>query len=69
MALLAVPLGVGTGFLVALAAVAVINVTYLGLVRPRLARWGATNDEAGRAMPGDGIAGPHALCSTRAAVG
>ena len=66
VALLAVPLGAGTAFLVALAAVAVTNVTYLGLVRPRLARWGATNDEAGRAMPGDGIAGPHALRSTRA---
>lgn len=66
VAMLTVPLGAWTGFLVALAAVAVTNVTYLGLVRPRLARWGAANDEAGRAMPGDGIAGPHALCSTRA---
>lgn len=66
VALLAVPLGAWTGFLVALAAVAVANVTYLGLVRPRLARWGATNYEAGWPMPGDDIAGPHARCSTRA---
>ena len=64
--LLAVPLGARTGFLVALAAVAVTNAAYLGLVWPRLARWGATDDEAGRAMPGDGIAGPRAFCSTRA---
>lgn len=66
VAMLTVPLGAWTGFLVALAAVAVTNVTYLGFVRPRLARWGASTDEARRAMPGDGIAGPHAFCSTRA---
>lgn len=66
VAMLTAPLGAWRGFLVALATVAVTNVTYLGLVRPRLARWGATADEAVRAMPGDGIAGPHAFCSTRA---
>ncbi len=66
VALLEVPLGAWTGFLVALATAAAANVTYLGLVRPRLARWGATNYEAGWPMPGDDIAGPHARCSTRA---
>jgi hypothetical protein len=66
VALLADPLGAWTGFLVVLAAQAVTAVTYFGLVRPRLARWGATDYEAVQPMPGDDIAGPHARCTTRA---
>ena len=66
VALLADPLGAWNGFLVALAAQAVAAATYLGLVRPRLARWGATDYEVGQPMPGDDIAGPHARCTTRA---
>jgi hypothetical protein len=64
--LLADPLGAWTGFLVVLAAQAVAAVTYFGLVRPRLARWGATDYEAVQPMPGGDIAGPHARCTTRA---
>jgi hypothetical protein len=64
--LLAGSLGAWTGFLVALAVQAVAAVTYLGIARPRLARWGATGYEAAQPMPGDDIAGPHALCTTRA---
>jgi hypothetical protein len=66
VALLADPLGAWTAFLVALAAQAAAAVTYLGLVRPRLARWGATDYEAAQPMPGDDIAGPNARCTTRA---
>ena len=66
VALLAVPLGAVRGFLAALTALAVAAVTYLGLFRRRVVRWGATDDEAGRAMPGDDIVPPAARCTTRA---
>jgi hypothetical protein len=41
------------GWWVALAAVAVVLVCYQFLLRPRMARWGATDEEVDRAMPGD----------------
>lgn len=36
-----------------MAAGGVALVVYVGLVRPRLFRWGATNEEAERVLPGD----------------
>lgn len=66
VALLAGPLGILRGFLVALAAVAAVDLTYLGFIRPWQVHWGATGEEAIRPMPGDDIAGPSARCTTRA---
>ena len=66
VALLAIPLGAVRGVLVALAAVAVAVVAYLTVLRPRLVRWGASDEEVARPMPGDDIAGPGARCTTRA---
>ena len=66
VALLAVPPGALRGFLAALTALAVAAVTYLGLFRRWVVRWGATEDEAGRPMPGDDIVPPGARCTTRA---
>jgi hypothetical protein len=66
VALLAVPLGAFWGFLIALTALAVATVTYLGLFRRWVVRWGATDDEARRPMPGDDIVPPSARCTTRA---
>ena len=42
VALLAGPLGILRGFLVALAAVAAVDLTYLGFIRPWQVHWGAT---------------------------
>jgi hypothetical protein len=39
---------------------------YLGVIRPWQVRWGATDDEARRPMPGDDILGPSAGTTTRA---
>ena len=66
VALLAGPLGAVRGFLVALAAVAAADLTYLGFIRPWQVHWGATSDEAIRPMPGDDITGSSARCTTRA---
>jgi hypothetical protein len=66
VALLAIPLGAVRGFLAALTALAVAAVTYLALFRRRVVRWGATDDEAGRPMPGDDLVPPSARCTTRA---
>ena len=54
------------GFLVVLGAVATTVAAYLGLTRPWQVRWGATEDEATRPMPGDDILGPDAGSTTRA---
>ena len=59
-------LGGVLGSLVLLAAVAAAVAAYLGLIRPWHLRWGATKDEAGRPMPGDGILGPGTGFTTRA---
>jgi hypothetical protein len=45
------------GWWAALAAVVVVLICYLFLVRPRFARWGATPEEVDRAMPGDELLG------------
>jgi hypothetical protein len=59
-------LGGLVGSLVVAGVVVASVAIYLGLVRPWQVRWGATADEAARAMPGDGILSPGALPTTRA---
>jgi hypothetical protein len=54
------------GSLVVLAAVAAAVGAYLGLIRPWQVRWGATDDEVRRPMPGDDILGPGAGSTTHA---
>ena len=58
-------LGGVLGWLVVLAAVAATVAAYLGLIRPWHVRWGATKDEVGPPMPGDGILGPGTAFTTR----
>jgi hypothetical protein len=59
-------LGWALGILVALlVAVAVIG-TYLQVLGPWQRRWGATDGEVRRAMPGDGLLRPEAPSTTRA---
>ncbi len=41
-------------------------VAYAKLLRPRIVNWGATEEEASRAMPGDGVVPDAALQTTRA---
>jgi hypothetical protein len=59
-------LGEVVGSLVVLGVVVAAIAVYLGLIRPRQVRWGATADEVARSMPGDGILGPGAPSTTRA---
>jgi hypothetical protein len=59
-------LGGLVGSLVVAGVVVAAVAIYVGLVRPWQVRWGATADEAARAMPGDGILGPRAPSTTRA---
>ena len=65
-ALLAAPLGTVPGILAAFAALTAVTVTYFGVLRPRLVRWGATDEEVAWPMPGDDIAAPGGRCTTRA---
>jgi len=44
----------------------VLVLTYLALIRPWQLRWGATNDEIKRTMPGDDIVGEPSFNATRA---
>jgi hypothetical protein len=53
------------GWWVALTAVAVVGVAYRFVLRRRLARWGATDEEVRRVMPGDDVLGA-APSTTRA---
>jgi hypothetical protein len=62
MAWLSPAAGIALGFLIA---VAVIG-TYLIALGPWQRRWGATDEEVGRAMPGDGLLRPVAPTTTRA---
>lgn len=64
--LLTRPLGTVPGLLTAAAAQVAAVVFYLSFMRPRQVRWGATDEEVARPMPGDDIAGPRARCTTRA---
>jgi hypothetical protein len=59
-------LGGVLGSLVALMMAAAVVAAYLGVIRPRQVRWGATDNEARRPMPGDDILGPGAGSTTRA---
>jgi hypothetical protein len=64
LGLLIVWLGSALGILVGLLiAVAVIG-TYLRVLGPWQRRWGATDDEVRRAMPGDGLLRPDAPSTT-----
>ena len=65
-ALLAVSLSAVRGFPVTVAAAAVAVIAHLGVLRPRLVRWGATDEEVARPMPCDNIASPGARSTTRA---
>ena len=65
-ALLAAPLGTVPGILAALGVLTAVSVTYLSVLRPRLVRWGATDEEVAWPMPGDNIAAPGGQCATRA---
>ena len=57
-ALLAAPLGTVPGILAALGVLTTVSVTYFSVLRPRLVRWGATDEEVAWPMPGDDIAAP-----------
>jgi hypothetical protein len=59
-------LGGVAGSLVVLTAVLAAVAAYLTLIRPWQVRWGATDDEARRPMPGDDMLGPGAGSTTRA---
>lgn len=59
-------LGAVLGSVVLLGAVVIMTAAYFGLVRRWLLRWGATAGEVARPMPGDGILGAGAPCTTRA---
>lgn len=43
-----------------------LGALYVLVVRPRAARWGATDEEAGRALPGDGVVPGRTYVATRA---
>jgi hypothetical protein len=43
-----------------------VGAFYLLVVRPRAARWGATEEEAGRPLPGDGVVPGRTYVATRA---
>jgi hypothetical protein len=66
VALAVIVLGGMLGSLFALIMAAAVVAAYLGVIRPWQVRWGATDDEARRPMPGDDILGPSAGCTTRA---
>ncbi len=65
-ALLAAPLGTVPGILAALGALTAVTVTYLSVLRSRLVRWGAADEEVAWPLPGDDIAAPAGRCTTRA---
>lgn len=66
MALAVIVLGAVLGSLFALMMAAAVVAAYLGVIRPWQVRWGATDDEATRPMPGDDILGPSGGTTTRA---
>jgi hypothetical protein len=59
-------LGVVTGMIVGLAVAAFVIGFYARVLGPWQRRWGATDPEVRRAMPGDDILGPGAASTTRA---
>lgn len=63
---LIVLLGVGPGIVVGLAIAALVIGAYLLVVGPWQQRWGATDEEVRRPMPGDELLRPDAPSTTRA---
>jgi hypothetical protein len=59
-------LGAATGIVVGLLIASGVTGTYLLLVGPWQRRWGATDEEVRRAMPGDALLRPDAPSTTRA---
>ena len=59
-------LGVWRGLAVGALAAAVVVVGYFAWIGPRLRRWGASDEEVARAMPGDVLLGRDAASTTRA---
>ncbi len=59
-------LGTAEGFVVGLMIAAGVIGTYLVVVGPRQRRWGATQEEVARGMPGDGLLRRDAPSTTRA---
>ena len=59
-------LGAATGIVVGLLIASGVTGTYLLLVGPWQRRWGATDEEVRRAMPGDALLRPDAPFTTRA---
>ena len=59
-------LGLGPGLAVGFAAALVVLAAYITMVGPWQRRWGASDREVERAMPGDDILGPSAPSTTRA---
>jgi hypothetical protein len=51
--------------LIPVCAAAGLGAFYVLVVRPRTARWGATDEEAGRPLPGDGVVPGRAYVATR----
>jgi len=59
-------LGAGPGSLAGILIAATVVGTYVAAIGPWQRRWGATDDEVGRAMPGDDLLPSDAANSTRA---
>jgi hypothetical protein len=66
LALLMIWLGPWTGLAVGLGVAVAVVALYVAFVGPWQRRWGTTDDEARRPMPGDGLLRPGAPSTTRA---
>jgi hypothetical protein len=66
LAALVIWLGIGVGIVVGTLVAGSVVGTYLVLVGPWQRRWGATDEEVHRAMPGDLLLRPDARSTTRA---
>ena len=66
LAALIIWLGSLLGIAVGLSVAFFVTAMYISLVGPWQRRWGATDEEVGRAMPGDGLLRPGAPSTTRA---
>ena len=66
LAVLIIWLGPASGIAVGLGLAAVVVATYVAFLGPSQRRWGASDKEVGRAMPGDDLLPPGAPSTTRA---
>jgi hypothetical protein len=66
VAVLMMTLGAAGGLLVAAAIAGAVFLVYVEAIGPWQRRWGATDVEVGRVMPGDDVLGPGAATTTRA---